>query len=275
MRDASEHAVETLNPLGAGPVVLLCEHASNHIPAHYDGLGLTRAQQVSHVAWDPGARAVSLSLSKALDAPLVASRVSRLVYDCNRPPDSPGAITAQSETTDIPGNRGLTAAQRQERIESVYRPFCAAVDAVLDRRKALDLPTALVTIHSFTPVYFGEQRAVELGILHDTDSRLADAMLAEPVVGPVTGPVSGRDVRRNAPYGPEDGVTHSLQRHGIARGLANVMIELRNDLIRDDTGVARLTDELLRLLTPALNSVLGAAPDTGVNTAPKGSAQNA
>lgn len=248
MADKSGDSVETLNPKGAGQVVLLCEHASNRIPARYDGLGLAPEHRASHAAWDPGAREVCLSLSRALDAPLVASRVSRLVYDCNRPPDSPGAMTPRSELIEVPGNAALDDAQRAERINSVYRPFCAAVDTVLETRRIQAIPTALVTIHSFTPVYFGEQRDVEIGILHDADTRLADAMLAQDL--------PQRRVMRNAPYGPKDGVTHSLILHGLRRGLPNVMIELRNDLIADAKGVETLSQEVLHLLRPALVAVM-------------------
>ncbi len=243
MPDQAKKSVETLNPKGLGPVVILCEHASNHIPARYGGLGLSDSERVGHAAWDPGARDLCLHLSKALDAPVVASCASRLVYDCNRPPDSPDAMTERSEQIDAPGNRGLRDAEREERVETIYRPFCEAVDAVLDARGPSSI---LVTIHSFTPVYFGTPRAVEIGILHDADARLAEAMLAEAPSLP------HRRIERNQPYGPADGVTHSLIEHGLSRGLANVMLEVRNNLLRDADGIEVMAQELLTLLTPAL-----------------------
>lgn len=242
----SSDAVEVINPQGAGGVVLLCEHAANHIPARYDGLGLTADARDSHVAWDPGARAVALRLSRTLDAPLVAGAVSRLVYDCNRPPEAAGAMPAKSELFEVPGNRDLTPEQQAERVETVYRPFGAAVAAVLAERKAHGLATVLVTIHSFTPVYFGERRETEIGILHDSDSRMADAMLAAAPRLP------HRRIARNDPYGPEDGVTHSLKLYGLANKLPNVMIEIRNDLLADEAGIAAMTEEVMTLLAPAL-----------------------
>ncbi|MFK7938498.1 MAG: N-formylglutamate amidohydrolase [Roseovarius sp.] len=246
-------AVEILNADGRGAVVLLCEHASHFIPGALNGLGLAKCDQTAHIAWDPGAEAVSLILSDALDAPYIAGRTSRLVYDCNRPPDSPGAMPMRSETTDIPGNAALTEPDRQARVEGVYRPFCKAVETLLATRASRGQPTVLVTMHSFTPVYFGTPRTVEIGILHDTDSTLADAMLSRAADLP-------RQVRRNDPYGPADGVTHSLQLHGIAQGLPNVMIEIRNDLIRDSAGQAQLAQEVLGLLQPALADLnVGAA----------------
>jgi len=239
-------AVETLNADGRGAVVLLCEHASSFIPDALDGLGLSEADRTSHIAWDPGARAVSLELSRALDAPFVAGLTSRLVYDCNRPPEDASAMPARSETKEVPGNQSLTQADRDARTNGIYVPFCSAVTALLQARAAKGLDTVLVTIHSFTPVYFGTPRAVEIGILNDTDTRLADAMLAQASA------LGHRAVMRNAPYGPEDGVTHSLRVHGMANGLLNVMIEIRNDLIADTNGQTKLANELLTLLRPAL-----------------------
>lgn len=229
-----------------GPALILCEHASNHIPARYAGLGLTDDARQSHAAWDPGARAVALHLAQALSSPMVAARVSRLVYDCNRPPEADSAMPERSEVIEVPGNRDLSPAQRAERVAQVYDPFCAAVRRVITARKAAGLATALVTIHSFTPVWFGHARTCEIGILHDEDSRLADAMLAQAHRLP------HRAIRRNDPYGPEDGVTHSLKIHGAAHGLANVMIEIRNDLLLDASAQAGMAEEVLMLLRPAL-----------------------
>ena len=247
--DAAMDAVELINPQGAGPALLLCEHAANHIPARYEGLGLSAEARDSHAAWDPGARDVALALSRALDAPLVAGGVSRLVYDCNRPPEAASATPEKSELVEVPGNRDLTAEARAERVETVYRPFCAAVSAAIADRRARNLPTVLITVHSFTPVYYGQPRETEIGILHDADSRMADAMLERASTLP------NRRIARNDPYGPEDGVTHSLKLHGIANGLPNVMIELRNDLIADASAVAAMADDLMALIGPALDQL--------------------
>ncbi|MFV2092258.1 MAG: N-formylglutamate amidohydrolase [Hyphomicrobiales bacterium] len=241
--------VEVLNPLGDGPVVLVCEHASARIPDHLGALGLNDAARQSHAAWDPGALAVAQLLSEALNAPLVAARVSRLVYDCNRPPDLPSAMPVRSELIEVPGNVGLGAAAREERIKAVYHPFCAAVDAVLSARLERGQSTAIVTVHSFTPVYFGVKREGEIGVLHDTDSRLSDAILSR------AGIIAPRIMRRNEPYGPMDDVTHSLRIYGVANGLNNVMIEIRNDLLKSPDGCARLARELLLLLQPALKDI--------------------
>lgn len=247
--DPSYPSVEIHHRHGQGAVVILCEHASHHIPACYRALGLAPAYRRSHAAWDPGARGVAVSLSERLDAPLVASRISRLVYDCNRPPEAESAMPVCVEVIEVPGNRGLDAAQRAARVEAVYRPFCEAVTEVLAERRARAIPSVLITIHSFTPRFHGERREVEIGILHDADRRLADAMLAQ------AHRLGQRCIRRNDPYGPEDGVTHSLELHGIGQGLANVMIEVRNDLLATPEDQRGIAEELCRLIVPALASL--------------------
>lgn len=242
----ASQSVEIGNREGNGPVVIVCEHAAYDIPELYQNLGLDPAHRRSHAAWDPGARALAVKLSDALDAPLIASRVSRLVYDCNRPPEAASAMPERSEVIDVPGNHNLTPAQRAARVDAVYRPFCNAVTSVLMGRTARHIPTVLITIHSFTSYYHGQPRAVEIGILHDADARLADAMLAQSHRLP------HRNIQRNAPYGPEDGVTHSLKLHGINNGLANVMIEIRNDLLATPDDEDAMAAELLQLILPAL-----------------------
>jgi predicted N-formylglutamate amidohydrolase len=250
MVELAAKPVEIVNGDGRGPVLLVCEHASNHFPAAWGDLGLDAAARESHAAWDPGAEALATLLAHALDAPLVAGRVSRLIYDCNRPPEDPSATPARTETIDVPGNAGLDEAGRAARVRAVYAPFTEALAGLIARRRAQGAAFALVTVHSFSPTWFGVPREVETGILHDTDSRLADAMLAHAPALP------HRRIARNAPYGPEDGVTHTLRLHGLANGLPNVMLELRNDLLRSAPAREEIAAELLRLLRPALAALM-------------------
>lgn len=231
---------------GQGPFVIVCEHASSTLPRSVGDMGLSEEARRSHIAWDPGALAVARLLSDHFDSPLVFQRFSRLVYDCNRPPESPAAMPAKSEVYIVPANESLSGEARLARTEALYRPFHAAISALIDRRTAAGLPTSIITVHSFTPVYFGAPRAVEIGILHDADSRLADAMLS------AVSSHSSYDVRRNEPYGPADGVTHSLILHGISRGIPNVMIEVRNDLIADQTDQGVMAGYLSELIAQAI-----------------------
>ena len=234
-------------PGGTSDVVLVCEHASKTMPKALGTLGLDQAALESHIAWDIGALGVAERLSDLLDASLVTQRFSRLAYDCNRPPDSADAYPERSEVFDVPGNRGLDQAERSRRAAALYVPFHKAVDTLLDERLAQGRTVVLVTVHSFTPVYFGRQRDGLLGILHDTDSRLADALLDAAAQARMEG------VSRNYPYGPEDGVTHTLKRHGLTRHIANVMLEIRNDLISGEAGQSVWADRIADLLRAALD----------------------
>jgi predicted N-formylglutamate amidohydrolase len=220
--------VELINEGGASDVLLVCEHASFRLPEKLGSMGLSPEALTAHIAWDPGALAVSRFMSESLDATLIYQNFSRLAYDCNRPPEAADAMPQISEIFEIPGNAGLSAEARQARVDEIYRPFEQALEKQVAARKALGRNTVLVTIHSFTPIYKGVARAVEIGILHDEDSQLADAMLAAADASFLT--------CRNEPYGPADGVTHTLVRHGLHNGLSNVMIEIRNDLIEDEAG---------------------------------------
>lgn len=239
----TERAVAIHNAQGTHPVVLICEHASAFIPPSLDNLGLDEKAASSHAAWDPGAASTARHLSGKLDAVLIESTVSRLVYDCNRPPEAASAMPSRSEIYDIPGNARLSADQRQMRIDHYYRPFEKQLTTQL---AAHPCPPVLVTMHSFTPVYNGIRRELEIGILHDDDSRLADAMLNV---------ATGFDIRRNEPYGPADGVTHTLRQHGVDHGRLNVMIEIRNDLIESDAQCLDIANHLSQWLTTALTTL--------------------
>lgn len=222
-------------------MAIVCEHASSFIPAEFDSLGLDLETRKSHIAWDPGAFSVAQHIADEMDAPLLVSGVSRLVYDCNRPPEAAGAMPMKSEDFVVPGNQSLTQAQKQARIDRYYRPFEQALGALMQTGIK-----ALVTIHSFTPIYFGAPRAVELGILHDSDTRLADAMLTHAPAE------THLLTQRNAPYGPSDGVTHTLKIHGVDNGVANVMLEIRNDLLTSPEACDEIAQMLVRVLRKSL-----------------------
>ncbi len=257
---SSDQTVAVDNPDGRSNIVFVCEHASNTIPAELDGLGLDDTARNSHIAWDPGALAVAQRLSHGLDAALVWQRISRLVYDCNRPPEAASAIPERSEIYRIPGNAGLDPAGRADRVVRFYRPFQHALANVLEHRIATGRSPILVTIHSFAPVFESRPRTVELGIVHDTDRRFADGLLTAAMAD------DKFVVARNDPYGPADGVTHTLVDQALQRGLLNVMIEIRNDLIADDAGQGRMAKRLAKYLITALADIADASHETGATT---------
>ncbi|WP_282119897.1 N-formylglutamate amidohydrolase [Ruegeria atlantica] len=209
---------------GPYSVMLVCEHASSRIPAFLGDMGLPVGALQSHIAWDPGALAVAKLMATRLSAPLVYGGVSRLVYDCNRPPEAAGAMPTRSEDYQIPANVDLSEEERESRIKSIYRPFSRALSELISQNR--DTLELMVTVHSFTPIYHGQTREVELGVLHGADDRFARAMMT-------TAPADQTyETRLNEPYSAADGVAHTLDAQALPNGLLNVMIEIRNDLIQ-------------------------------------------
>ncbi len=241
-RGSGGEPVRITNRGGRGAYVLVCDHASNFIPADMGTLGLDASDLERHIAWDPGALPVARALAEALDAPLVESCISRLVIDCNRPFDAPDLISEISETTVIPGNASLDAAERARRIRLAHEPFHAAIEAVLEERIAAGLPTRLISVHSFTPVYKGVQWPWQIGIIHDDDTRLAGPFIAALEAQP------GLNVGVNEPYSPADRVYFTLEAHGRVRNLPCAMIEIRNDEISDGEGQRRWAERLISIL---------------------------
>jgi len=217
-----EKVFEWVNADGTSPIVLVCEHASNFIPDHMQRLGLEEADVQRHIAYDIGAANVAQILARELDAPLILNRYSRLIYDCNRAPEHEAAMPKVSEVYAIPSNKNLSVAQKQQRVDEIYRPFHRALEDMLDGRAVRGQVTALVSIHSFTRVFRGHRRDVDLGLLFDRDDRLATAFGKGP---------KGFIKRFNEPYNTANGVTHVINLHGYARGLPHLMIEICNDLI--------------------------------------------
>ncbi|MCG3268118.1 N-formylglutamate amidohydrolase [Yoonia sp. I 8.24] len=243
--DTAPNPVQIDNAEGQSAAILVCEHASYAIPPALNGLGLSKEASQSHAAWDPGAMAVAQRMSQKLDAVLVSSTVSRLVYDCNRPPSALDAMPAKSEVFDVPGNAGLTQTDRDTRAETYYVPFQAALAAQIAKTAA----PIIVTVHSFTPVYHRQERAVEIGILHDHDTRLADAMLNTAAAH------TSALVLRNEPYGPDNGVTHTLREHALPGGHLNVMLEVRNDLITTPEAQAAMGDMIAAWVADAVSQI--------------------
>jgi len=236
-------AFEVVNPDGRGSAVLICDHASNRVPARLSDLGLEQYQLTEHIGWDPGAANVARRLSVELDAPLLLSGYSRLVIDCNRPLESEESIAGQSAGVPVPGNHGLTPEQRAVRVKTLFRPYHQAIDRLLDERK--QRPTALLSIHSFTPILHGRQRPWQIGVSHWRDARLATLMIgALAQAGDLV-------VGDNQPYPIDDITDYSIPVHGEARGLPSIMLEIRQDEIRTVEGAAsyaaRVADSYRRI----------------------------
>ncbi len=246
-REAGADAVPVIveNGDGAGDFVVVCEHASNQIPERFAGLGLSNEALQTHIAWDPGALGVARHLAERLDAPLVRATVSRLMIDCNRPLDAPDLIVLQSDSIAVPGNR-IGKEDRKLRIATIHEPFHAALGELIEDRLATGRPTALVSVHSFTPVLHGFTRPWAVGIIFSDDRRLAD-----PLINGLKDDGS-LAVGVNEPYSPADRVFYTHERHAEPHGLPSAMIEIRNDLIADQASRRAMAMRLARHLEEAI-----------------------
>lgn len=232
-------AVEIRGEGGISDIVLLCEHASNHIPERYNGLGLSEADLQRHIAWDIGAAEVTRRLSDILGATAFLGGYSRLLIDLNRPLESPNSIVTRSEATEIPGNINIDETERQYRIETMFTPYHARVAGHLDARRGR--PTRIVSIHSFTPVYHGEARQWHGGVLFDKAREYGEAVLKR-----LTEP--GLILGANVPYQTSRDEDYGIPIHGDDRGIDAIMIEIRQDLISDPAGVEAWAQRLAKAL---------------------------
>jgi predicted N-formylglutamate amidohydrolase len=219
-------AVETLNEHGRAPVVLLCEHASNFIPAEYSGLGLTPPDLQRHIAWDIGAASVTRRLSSLLDAPAFLGNYSRLLIDLNRPLHTHSSIVTRSEATDIPGNASLTQAERARRTARIFTPFHEAVEQHLARRAAAGRASVIVAVHSFTPSFHGTPREWHAGILYDKAQAFAFATIDR-----LRQSGHGLKVDANVPYTVSPDEDYGLLVYGDNVGNPAILVEIRQDLL--------------------------------------------
>jgi predicted N-formylglutamate amidohydrolase len=241
-------AVETIAGLLDAGALVVCDHASNALPPEYGDLGLPTGARERHIAYDIGAAEVTRRLAAKLRAPAVLSTFSRLLIDPNRGADDPTLVMRYSDGAVVPGNARVNAAEIARRLALYWKPYRDKVTQTTEAMIAAGQSPAFVSVHSFTPVWRGVARPWQVGVLWDVDSRLArpllDALAAEPDLGPEA-------VGDNEPY---DGALKgdTIDMTATARGLTNILIEIRQDLIADSSGAEAWADRLARLLRPIL-----------------------
>ncbi|NCA71877.1 MAG: N-formylglutamate amidohydrolase [Sphingobacteriia bacterium] len=251
---------EIVNPEGTGRLLLVCDHASNNLPRRLARLGLTDEQLQQHIAWDPGAGAVARGLAGRLDAPLFLGGYSRLAIDLNRPLESPELIPAQSDGVLIPGNQGLDRNARIARIDALFLPYHQAIAQWLDAHP--DPGLRLISLHSFTPrLAAGQWRPWPVGLAHGRDARLAHQLR------PVLAGQLDRPVGDNEPYGIDHTHDFTLPTHGERRGLAHVMIEIRQDELRTPSQIAGWVERLARAYSRIDEDAQTEPPSTGQSRA--------
>jgi predicted N-formylglutamate amidohydrolase len=227
---------------GRSQFLIVVDHAGARIPRRLNDLGLPAKELKRHIAWDIGALAVAQRISEALDAPLIAQNYSRLVIDCNRDPLVATSIPLISESSEIPGNVDLSPADVEARRLEIFEPYHAQIRALLDERQAVGRPTILVAQHSMTDSYKGVRREMHAAILYNRDRRFAGLMLEALRRDPAL------SIADNQPYFVSDETDFTVPRHGEARGLPHVEIELRQDLVAHEAGQIEWSRRLIQAL---------------------------
>jgi len=237
--------VTVTNEGGRSPFVIVADHAGKYLPRRLQMLGLQQADCELHIAWAIGAGAVSCLIGDALGAVVIQQNYSRLVIDCNRMPGSETSVVELSELTTVPGNRGLSKVQMEARIREIFQPYHDRIAGELDRRRQAGRPTALIAVHSFTPVFNAIVRPWQVGVLYNRDPRFANILMD------LLRCEQGLVVGDNEPYNVTDASDYTIPIHGEQRELHHVAIEIRQDLITDETGQRKWADLFARLLPQA------------------------
>lgn len=231
-----DDAVEVIAGATDAPIVVSCEHASERLPGGWRWPAGDARLVGTHWAYDLGAADLACSLAAALHAPAVLARFSRLLVDPNRPLDSDTLFRARAEGAPVELNtRALDDRERASRIAHLWEPFHRA----LDRTTAASHAEVLFSVHTFTPVYEGVPRAVEIGVLFDEEETLARRIAAVLAEG-------GWRVELNEPWSGKDGLIYSPARHAKAHGRRPVELEVRQDLAVDPAHRAKIVAALTR-----------------------------
>ncbi|MDD9876600.1 MAG: N-formylglutamate amidohydrolase [Magnetovibrio sp.] len=237
---------EVVNRDGAADLLLVCDHASRAVPAKLDRLGLGDPAFERHIAFDIGAAGVARRLAESLDAQLVLAGYSRLVIDVNRPIGHPDSIVEEIDGTPIPGNAGLDEADKRRRIRELFEPYHDAVNRALARLWERGTPPALFSVHSFSPGYGGTPRPWDIGVLWNRDPRIAVPLMEKLEA-------LGLNVGDNEPYSGQQ-LAYTIDMHGGSAGLANCVIEINQDQVRDAQGVERWAGILVGAMAEILRA---------------------
>jgi predicted N-formylglutamate amidohydrolase len=241
---------EVLESDGTSPYLFTADHGGRYLPRALGNLGLAEADLARHIAWDIGIAEVSRRVAAHFSAFLIVQPYSRLVIDCNRPPDVESSIADLSELTVIPGNQNLSLEQRVARRREVFDPYHSRIRTELERRMHSGQQTILIAMHSFTPRFKDVDREWHAGVLYNRDPRLALRLRTELQV-------EGLHCGDNQPYFVSDDSDYGIPIYGEQRGIPHVELELRQDLIADTAGQQRLSDILCRALPRAAAPYLG------------------
>ena len=215
---------------GSAPFFVFCDHAINTIPHDMRGLGMPEDILDTHIAWDIGAGELSIAIGRELDATVFACGFSRLIIDPNRAFDSKDLIPAVSDQIPVPGNQMLTEIERQRRIDQFHAPYHDQLEEALGAAMTAHEDLFVVSVHSFTHRLMGaaEDRPWEIGVLWREDEFSARVMID------FLRRCTDWEIGDNAPYDAR-AFNYSIDRHIGSRGLRHVTLEIRQDLLHDES----------------------------------------
>lgn len=237
--------VESIHGREGSRLLFLCDHASNRLPAEYGTLGLDPGQFERHIAWDIGAADVTRELARHFQAPAILARFSRLLIDPNRGDDDPTLVMRISDGAIIPGNVDAGPQETDRRRRLYWQPYRDAGTAAIDAMLQAGCIPAIVSIHSYTDRWKGRLRPWEIGLMWDSDPRLAARLHTQLSLDP------NLCIGDNEPYGTLVGDV--LYQHAMLRGLPHVLIEIRQDLIATPAGARQWAERIAAPLAASLD----------------------
>jgi predicted N-formylglutamate amidohydrolase len=235
-------AFETLNGNGASTIILTCDHASKAIPKNLGNLGISERQRSTHIGWDIGAYVVAQALSMNLNAPLISTKFSRLVMDCNRPPFKDDSIPEIIHGTSIPGNMNLSDIELEKRFQEIFLPYHQEIDQVISVYTKAYKRISLFAVHSYTPTLKGRQRPWPIGITYQSPSPFSEHLLKE-LQKSIFQPIG-----ENEPYPITPEGDYSLYEHGGKNGINSVLIEIRQDYLQNEETKRKIIALLTKIL---------------------------
>lgn len=245
-QDRVSQAREVINSAGPAPLLIACDHAENALPSWLGNLGLAAQDLQTHIAFDIGAKAVSVLLSGYFNAPLICAAYSRLAIDLNRHTDDPALIPECSDSIIISGNQKLSIADRSRRIAELFQPYHIRYAELVGELQQRARRPVILSVHSFTPAMNGFHRPWQFGLLWDKDQALATALYENLAQD------EKLCIGRNQPYSPHDPQGYAQVVHAEHRGVEMALIEIRQDLIADAPGQKWAAEKIFSALAPML-----------------------
>lgn len=240
-------AYQELNTDGDANLLFICEHAGNTVPQKWENLGLDQDALASHYAYDPGGAELTISLAERLNAPAVLATYSRLFLDYNRPYWHPQYMRETLDGPPVSGNTNIDTSEREAREKIAFHPLRRAINGRIRALRKKHKTPALVSVHTCTPVWQGEQRPWEVSILWRHDDRLVIPML--------------KNLRNdgtfhigdNEPYNCRDIPAFCLEYHAEPFRLPHFYLEVRNDICADPKRFNQCIETVSKALVQALN----------------------